>query len=191
MTDSASMLPRHIPTLNYHGFKAQPMGVTMSEQTSTSARTINALTSFLTAADRATADPTGAISQLRNLVAQWLQPSTEATTLFTRLQQDPSNGDLQSAVCGRLAEVALVDTAITDQMESILRELEADTLGTSTNQPSQQFDVRLQGTMQGSVIQQGNGTIDQSKKKILKVSFPVAGLPKRVSLSISLRRSLA
>lgn len=148
----------------------------LGEQSST-ARAIDILVSYLTATDRAAADPAGIIVGIGNLVTHWLNSSADASALFYQFQQDPANPSLQAAVHGRLAEMAIRNPDITPLLESEISKIsgEPQTTDAMNNQP-QQFDMRFHGTMQRSLIQQGNGTIDQSRKKTFKISVPLAGI---------------
>lgn len=137
----------------------------------TAARAIDLVAAFLTAGDPAGADPQGTIRSLADFVAQCFDSSQDASALYARFQQEPSNPDLRMAVRGRLTEAMLLDASFSEQLQSVLSRVES-TSGPSNTMGQQTFTNT--GQIRGSAINQGSGTIDQSRR--FKISLPIAGL---------------
>ncbi|MBV9140558.1 MAG: hypothetical protein JO115_06550 [Pseudonocardiales bacterium] len=105
-------------------------------------------------------------------MAQRFQFTPDAMKVFTRFQREPLDGDLRAAVHGRLTEAMLVDAGFASAIEAALHRAEGGCSAASASQPD--FTAQLQGSMRDSTINQGNGTVDQSRRT--RISFPMATL---------------
>lgn len=141
----------------------------MPDRGNVALRVINVLATFFTAADQDwPADPSGSVTELSNLLTQRFESAPDATEVFTRFRQEPLDADLRTAVHGRLTEAMLIDAGFAAAVEAALRRAETGALQPSVGERG--FATQLQGSMRGSAVNQGSGTIDQSRRT--RISFP-------------------
>jgi hypothetical protein len=140
----------------------------MPDRGNVASRVVNVLATV----SQSGANPSDSVAELHNLVVRRFMPTSDAMEMFTRFQQDPADTDLRTAVHGRLTEAMLIDARFAAAIEDTLHLVEIDDLQSSASQ--REFTTQLQGSMRGSAINQGSGTIDQSRRT--RISFPLATL---------------